>query len=218
MNQKNLSSYLTKENFINFGIVSGFIYVANVILWTIARMLVSGGFFIRLENLFNLQYFNPLSIMNAIYFAFAYETLPYISSFGLRSFQYVIDGYMLFATLVISLIIFLLGLCINFVIGIQFSDTISKVINTKGSQSKVVQSKASQSKAVQDPTMSLGDWLITFLIMMIPIANLVMLIIWAFGGNTQPTKANWAQAALILIITIPVFYMLFFGAIFSLMF
>jgi len=218
MSQKDLSSYLTKENFINFGIVSGLIYVANMILWAIARMLVSGGFFIRIENLFNLQYFNPLSIMNAIYYAFIYETLPYISSFGLRSFLYVINGYISFPTLVISLILFLLGLCINFVIGVQFSDTISKAINTKGNQSKVVQNKTSQSKVVQDPTMSLGDWLITFLIMMIPIANLVMLIIWAFGGNTQPTKANWAKAALILMLTIPVVYMLFFGAIFSLMF
>jgi hypothetical protein len=146
MNQKDLSSYLRKENYINFGIASGLVYVANMIFWTVARMLVSGGlgFFIRLENIFNLQNFNPLSILNAIYYAFAYETLPYISSFGLRTISEVMQGN-IDSVAIISLILFLLGLCINFVIGIKFSDTIVKVLNTLDSQIK-----ASQSNVIED--------------------------------------------------------------------
>lgn len=44
---------------------------------------------------------------------------------------------------------------------------------------------------------SMGDWLVTMLIMCIPIANLVMLFIWAFGGSTPESKSNWAKAQLI---------------------
>lgn len=43
--------------------------------------------------------------------------------------------------------------------------------------------------------MSVGDWLITMLIMVIPIANLVMLFIWGFG-NPDPRR-NYARATLI---------------------
>ena len=172
MNQKDLSSYLTKENYINFGIVSGLVYVANLILWTVARMLVYGDLVINLDSIFRLHYFNPLSILHSIYFAFAYETLPYISSFGLRTISYAMQGYISFPEAVIPLILFLLGLCINFVIGIKFSDTIVKVLNTSDSQIK-----ASQSNVIEDPTISVKDWVINYLIMIIPIANIVMIII-----------------------------------------
>ena len=205
MNQKDLSSYLTKENYINFGIVSGLVYVANLILWTVASMLVYGD----LNIVFSLNDFNPLSILHAIYFAFAYETLPYISSFGLRTISEVMQGYISFPSAVISLILFLLGLCINFVIGIKFSDTIVKVLNTSDSQIK-----ASQSNVIEDPTISVKDWVINYLIMIIPIANIVMIIIWGFGGKTQPTKANWAKA-LLLFIAINIVLVLIFSTIFA---
>ena len=35
---------------------------------------------------------------------------------------------------------------------------------------------------------------------MIPIVNIIMLFVWAFSNGTNPTKANWAKAALILIL------------------
>lgn len=45
---------------------------------------------------------------------------------------------------------------------------------------------------------SVTDWLITFLVMIIPVVNLVMLFVWAFSGNgSQPSRSNWAKAALI---------------------
>ena len=40
--------------------------------------------------------------------------------------------------------------------------------------------------------MSIGDWIITNLIVAIPIVGFVMLFVWGFGSNTQPSKANWA--------------------------
>ena len=35
---------------------------------------------------------------------------------------------------------------------------------------------------------------------MIPLVNIVMTIVWAFGSNTNPNKANYFKAALILFV------------------
>ncbi|MGM0440174.1 MAG: hypothetical protein ACQEP8_03560 [Chlamydiota bacterium] len=49
-----------------------------------------------------------------------------------------------------------------------------------------------------EKTVSLGEWIITLLIMCIPFVNIVMLFVWAFGSNTKPSKANWAKALIVL--------------------
>lgn len=51
--------------------------------------------------------------------------------------------------------------------------------------------------ARQSETLSVGDWMITILLAAIPLVNIVMLFVWAFGSNTNPNKANWAKATLI---------------------
>ena len=43
-----------------------------------------------------------------------------------------------------------------------------------------------------------SEWIITKMIMFIPIVNIVMLIIWAFNQKTNINKANWAKANLII--------------------
>jgi hypothetical protein len=45
-----------------------------------------------------------------------------------------------------------------------------------------------------------GNWIITYLIMCIPLINIIMLFVWAFGGGAQASKANWAKASLIWIV------------------
>ncbi|MDX1626806.1 MAG: hypothetical protein R3323_09855 [Wenzhouxiangellaceae bacterium] len=45
-------------------------------------------------------------------------------------------------------------------------------------------------------TQSVGNWMVTLLITFIPIVNIVMLLVWAFGSSTHPEKANWAKAML----------------------
>jgi hypothetical protein len=47
------------------------------------------------------------------------------------------------------------------------------------------------------PVISVKDWMITILILAIPIVNIVMLFVWAFGGGANPSKANYAKAGLI---------------------
>ncbi|UOE95323.1 MULTISPECIES: hypothetical protein [Bacillaceae] len=51
----------------------------------------------------------------------------------------------------------------------------------------------------QNSVVSLSDWMITILLMAIPIVNIVMLFVWGFGGGTNPSKANYAKATLIWI-------------------
>ncbi len=47
--------------------------------------------------------------------------------------------------------------------------------------------------------MSIGDWIITFLIMCIPFVNLIMILVWAFSANSNPNRANFFKAYLILV-------------------
>lgn len=64
----------------------------------------------------------------------------------------------------------------------------------------------------QNP-ISVGEWMITYLICCLPIVNIVMLFVWAFGSGTNPSKANWAKASLIWFAIAFVLYMLMAGAI-----
>lgn len=52
----------------------------------------------------------------------------------------------------------------------------------------------------QAPVVSIKEWLLTNLILMIPLVNIVMTLAWAFGSNTNPNKANYFKAALILFV------------------
>lgn len=52
----------------------------------------------------------------------------------------------------------------------------------------------------QAPVVSIKEWLLTNLILMIPLINIVMTFVWAFGSNTNPNKANYFKAALILFV------------------
>ena len=57
--------------------------------------------------------------------------------------------------------------------------------------------------------MSLGDWLITFLILIIPIVGIVMLFVWAFSSTTNRSKSNWAKANLIFSVVPFLIFMVF---------
>ena len=60
------------------------------------------------------------------------------------------------------------------------------------------------------PIISVGDWVIIFIITAIPIVNIVMLFVWAFGSDTNPSKANWAKASLIFMLIGVFLYILIF--------
>ena len=65
------------------------------------------------------------------------------------------------------------------------------------------------------PVVTVGEWVLTYLIAAIPVGGLVMLFVWAFGSDTNPNKANWAKAALIwtaIVIGIYITFAVIFGA------
>lgn len=43
----------------------------------------------------------------------------------------------------------------------------------------------------------LGEWMITFLIMMVPCINIIMMFVWAFSSTEKKSKSNFFKAYLI---------------------
>ena len=54
-------------------------------------------------------------------------------------------------------------------------------------------------KGTRYAVMGVGSFLGTLLLMMIPVVNIILLIVWACGGCTNQNKRNYARAMLILI-------------------
>ena len=62
-------------------------------------------------------------------------------------------------------------------------------------------------------SVTIGDWIITMILMCIPFVNFIMLLVWAFSAGTPVSKANWAKATLIFMLIGFVLVILFSGAI-----
>ena len=67
----------------------------------------------------------------------------------------------------------------------------------------------------QAPIVSVKEWLLTNLILMIPLVNIVMMLVWAFSSNTNPNKANYFKAALILFAILMAIYLVLAVVIFG---
>lgn len=64
---------------------------------------------------------------------------------------------------------------------------------------------------MENENMSLGQWVVTLIIASIPCVNFVMLLVWAFGANTNPSKKTWAQATLIIAVVVFVLCAIYFA-------
>lgn len=62
---------------------------------------------------------------------------------------------------------------------------------------------------------STGEWIVSLILCYIPLIGLIMLLVWAFGGSTSPTKANWAKAQLIIAAAIFGLFIVFYLTIFA---
>ena len=60
---------------------------------------------------------------------------------------------------------------------------------------------------------SIGDWVITIILTAIPFVNIIMLLVWAFGGGTPESKSNWAKASLIFYLISIILVICFYGSI-----
>ena len=48
------------------------------------------------------------------------------------------------------------------------------------------------------PHMTMGNWIVTLLLMLIPVANIVLMFVWAFSSNVNPSKKAFFKASLIM--------------------
>ena len=62
----------------------------------------------------------------------------------------------------------------------------------------------------EERVVSVGEWMLTIFLMCLPLVNLIMLLVWAFGGGAAPSKSNWAKATLIWMLIGIVFYVVIF--------
>lgn len=70
--------------------------------------------------------------------------------------------------------------------------------------------------ANQWPPMKVGNWIAANLLMLIPIANIILVFMWAFGKNVNPSKKSYFQAYLILMAVGVVLMIVLWGVLFSL--
>ncbi len=67
-------------------------------------------------------------------------------------------------------------------------------------------------KQYENRPMSVADWVGSILLLLIPIANIVLLFVWAFGGNAPISKRNWARAHLLILAVVFGLYIVIFVA------
>lgn len=53
--------------------------------------------------------------------------------------------------------------------------------------------------APNEKVMTVGQWLVTMLLMILPIVNLILLIMWAVSDTENRNRSNWAKAYLIML-------------------
>ncbi len=50
------------------------------------------------------------------------------------------------------------------------------------------------------PPLGVGEYILMMIVSGIPFIGFIMLLVWAFGSQTNPNKKNWARAILILML------------------
>lgn len=67
-----------------------------------------------------------------------------------------------------------------------------------------IQEKSSSEQQV----ISVGEWVLYLFLFSIPVINIIVMVIWAFGNEPNPTKKNFARASLIWIVIAIIFSLL----------
>jgi len=62
-----------------------------------------------------------------------------------------------------------------------------------------------------DLPLSVGDWLITIIVLAVPILNVILYVYWAFFSNGNKGRINFCRASLILMLVGLVFILILGG-------
>ena len=65
------------------------------------------------------------------------------------------------------------------------------------------------------PIVSIGEWVASKFLLLIPVVNIIFLFIWAFNNSENKNKSNWAKATLIVYILRVFIYILIILMFFS---
>ena len=79
---------------------------------------------------------------------------------------------------------------------------------------KTVENNFNAQDSLTKP-MSFGDWIKTLLLLIIPIVNIILLFVWAFGDKANVNKKNFSRAYLLLMAIAIVLYIIVFVFILS---
>ena len=60
---------------------------------------------------------------------------------------------------------------------------------------------------------TVGNWMLVYVLMCIPLVNLIMLFVWAFGSSAPASQANWAKATLLWMVIFTVLWFVLGAAI-----
>lgn len=85
-------------------------------------------------------------------------------------------------------------------------------------QPKAPRAESQKKEELDREPITVGGYLIMFLVMCIPVVNLVVLLLWAFGKNGNVNRRNFSRAALVYIaigIVLSISAALFFVGIFA---
>jgi hypothetical protein len=69
------------------------------------------------------------------------------------------------------------------------------------SQQQPYQQPYVQGDDLEEPV-SIGEWMLSMLLMFIPCVNIIMMFVWAFGSGAKKSKSNYFKAALIWMLII----------------
>lgn len=64
------------------------------------------------------------------------------------------------------------------------------------------------------PVISVKSWMLTMFLLAIPIVNIVLLFVWAFGRVANPSKTNYAKAYLLWMAIVIAIYIVLIGIYF----
>lgn len=86
-----------------------------------------------------------------------------------------------------------------------------------GYQSPGYQPPVYQQTPAADGAVSVGDWMLSMLLVCIPIVGIVMLLVWAFGSSANLSKKNWARASLLWVLIGIALSVVFGASVFALL-
>lgn len=69
----------------------------------------------------------------------------------------------------------------------------------------------------KEEPVTIGDWIVTYLLLCIPCVGVILMFVWAFGSGTKKSKSNYFKAQLIITAIILALYVVLWVVLFAVM-